>query len=307
MFTNVLVPVDGAPFGEHAIPWALAAAGDRAAIRLVHVHVPPAPMMVEGVVVADPTLDQTLRAQEATYLDDLTHRVRTAAPALQIDAWNLDTDDPVAEALVQAVADTGADLVVMTTHGRGPFARLWLGSTSDDFARVSPVPVLFHHPPPGPVDFTIRPKVDRVIIPLDGSDLAGSIVDPAVRFGKALGAEFLLLFVLDANEDADTTPQSPSEGATDTAEKRTPFARAEHYLEDIAQRIAERGGKAHTRVVRAGTPAEAVLAAAAGQSTTAVAMATHGRSGITRLLMGSATDAVIRDAVGPVLVHHPAG
>ena len=307
MFVNILVPVDGTPFGEHALPWALAAAGERAAVRLVHVHVPPAPMMVEGVVVADPTLDQSLRAQEASYLEELCRRVQTAAPGLEVDAWNLDTDDPVADTLASAVRDTGADLVVMTTHGRGPFARFWLGSTSDDFARVSPVPVLFHHPPDGPADLSARPALRRVIVPLDGSDLAETIIDPAVRLGRPFGAEVLLLLVLDRIEDADAAARIQADEVPDPANPLTPEQRAEHYLDRVARRVAELGGTARTRVVRVGSPADVVLDVAGGDRGTAVAMATHGRSGLTRLLMGSAADAVIRGAAGPVLVYHPPG
>lgn len=305
MFTNVLVPVDGTSFGEHALPWALAAVGERAAVRLVHVHVPPAPMMVEGVVVADPTLDQSLRAQESAYLEDLCRRVQAAAPGLAVDAWNLDTDDPVADALAKAAEDTGADLVVMATHGRGPFARFWLGSTADDFSRASPVPVLFHHPPDGPADLSAWPRLGRVIIPLDGSDLAERIVDPAARLARTFGAEVTLLLVLDALDDPDAAARIAADEVPDVTNPLTPAQRAEHYLDRVTKRVAELGATAHTKLVREGSPAAVVLEAAGGDRGTAVAMATHGRSGITRLLMGSAADGVIRGAAGPVLVYHP--
>src|SRR5687768_12893901 len=142
MFRNILVPVEGSATSEHALPWALAAAGPSATIHLVHVHVPPAPIMIEGVVVSDPSLDQTIRDQEGDYMARLAERVRTAAPGVSVMARNIDTDAPLSDALAKAAADAAADLVVMTTHGRGPFARFWLGSVSDEFLRHTPIPTL---------------------------------------------------------------------------------------------------------------------------------------------------------------------
>ena len=86
MFRNVLVPVDGSAVVEHALPWALAAAEPAGTLHLVHAHVPPAPLLVEGAVIADPSIDQVMREQEADYLDKLMERLRIAAPALSIVA-----------------------------------------------------------------------------------------------------------------------------------------------------------------------------------------------------------------------------
>jgi nucleotide-binding universal stress UspA family protein len=62
-----------------------------------------------------------------------------------------------------------------------------------------------------------------------------------------------------------------------------------------------------TQVVRAGPPADAILELAGSDPATGVALATHGRSGIGRLLKVSVADEVIRKALGPVLVFHPPG
>ena len=64
MFKSVLVPVDGSPFGEHTIPWAVAAAGDGGTVHFVHVHEMPPPLLIEGVVVSDPRIDATLLESE---------------------------------------------------------------------------------------------------------------------------------------------------------------------------------------------------------------------------------------------------
>jgi nucleotide-binding universal stress UspA family protein len=304
MFRTVLVPLDGSASAEHALPWALAAAGPSAAIHLVHVHVAPVPMMVEGVVVSDPTLDQTIREQEGDYMARLAERVRVAGPNLSVTARTVDSDDPLAEALGRAAEDAGADLVVMTTHGRGPFARFWLGSVSDEFLRHTPVPTLVLRPrdDKGPASLTARPALRHLIVALDGSDLAERVIDPATRLATQFGADVTLVLVLGSASDSAVVPRIRR---SDPADATTPADRAEQYLDRLARSIAEKGGTARTRLVREGAPGEVLLGIAGNDPASGIALATHGRSGITRLLMGSVADDVVRHAPGPVLVFHP--
>ncbi len=308
MFRNVLVPLDGSAAAEYALPWAVAAAAPSGAVHLVHVHVPPAPLVVEGVVVADPNLDRSIREQEGDYMARVAERVRTAAPRLSVVARNLDTDDPPADALAKAAADAAADLVAMTTHGRGPFARFWLGSVSDELLRQSPAPALVLRPrtPDVPPDLSAKPALKHLVVPLDGSDLAMRIVEPAVRFAAPFGADLLLVLVLDSLTDPAAVARIRQPDLPESANPTTPAQRAEMYLERVAKSIAKKDGVAWTRLVREGSPAEVVLGLAGNDPTTGVALATHGRSGITRLLRGSVAEEVVRKAPGPVLVFHPA-
>jgi nucleotide-binding universal stress UspA family protein len=294
MFRNVLVPVDGSPQAEHALPWALAVTGPSGTVHLVHVHDVLAPVAVEGMVMI-PTDEEGRRASEETYLGGLTARVRAAAPGVTVTARNVDPDGPFVEALTGAVNAAGAELVVMTTHGRGPFGRFLLGSFSDEVVRHSPVPVLVvrRGDEEPPADLSARPGLNHLVVPLDGSDLAERIVDPAVRIGATFGADLQLVLVLDA-------PGDP--GRDGTAARAT-----QDYLDRVVGRIADRSGKARTRVISGGSPAEAILKAAGGDPATGIALATHGRSGLGRMLRGSVADEVIREAVGPVLVFHPPG
>ena len=81
-------------------------------------------------------------------------------------------DGPVADAISRHAAATGADLLVMTTHGRGPLVRFWLGSVADALVRQASIPILLVQPKEAAPDLTQEPVVRRVLIPLDGSDLA---------------------------------------------------------------------------------------------------------------------------------------
>lgn len=304
MFRTVLVPLDGSPSAEHALPWALAAAGPSANIHLVHVHVAPVPMMVEGVVVSDPSLDQSIREQEGDYMARLAERVRVAGPDLSVTARTVDSDAPLAEAIGEAAGEAEADLVVMTTHGRGPFARFWLGSVSDEFLRHTPVPTLVLRPRDdnSPANLTARPTLRHLIVALDGSDLAERVIDPATRLATQFGADVTLVLVLGSASDSAVVPRIKR---SDPADATTPADRAERYLDRLARSIAEKGGTARTKLVREGAPGEVVLGIAGNDPASGIALATHGYSGITRLLMGSVADDVVRHAPGPVLVFHP--
>ena len=145
MFRTVLVPLDGSPSAEHALPWALAAAGPNAAIHLVHVHVAPVPMMVEGVVVADPNLDQSIREQEGDYMAHLAERVRVADPDLSVTARTIDSDSPLAEAIGQSAEEAEADPGV------------WSG--------LVPVRTVYDPAVPAPwsADLPVPPSVERLV------------------------------------------------------------------------------------------------------------------------------------------------
>lgn len=301
MFRTVLVPVDGSSFGERAIPWAVAAAGDGGSVHLVHVHEMPPPLLIEGVVVSDPRIDATLRESESDYLGQLVGRVRAVSPTVTVAARNLDTDESLADALATTAAGAGAGLIAMTTHGRGPFARFWLGSVTDDLLGVSPVPVLLQRAADdGAVDLAIKPTMRKLIVPVDGTELAERILAPAVRFGGAFGAELVLLLVLEVLEDVNQITRVGQAGSP-----MTPADRAKAYLDLVAGIVASHGVRARTEFVVHASPAKAILAAAGNDPTTGVALATHGRTGVMRLLKGSVADEVIRHAAGPVLAFHP--
>ena len=305
MFRNVLVPIDGSPFGEHAIPWAVAAAGDGGTVHLVHVHEIPPPLLIEGVVVSDPRIDATLRESETDYLGKLVGRVRTVAPGVTVTARNLDTDDSLADALAAAARDVSAGLVAMTTHGRGPFARFWLGSVTDDLLGVSPVPVLLQRASDDAApDLSARPTLRRLIVPIDGTDLSERILAPAVVFGQSFGAEVVLLLVLETLEDMNEITRTRG-GAHEAGTPMTPADRAKTYLDLAAGIVAGYGVRARTEFVVHGSAAKAILTAAGGDPATGVALATHARTGVMRLLKGSVADEVIRHATGPVLAFHP--
>lgn len=202
---SLLVPLDGSPSGEHALPHALSLARWAGArLELVHVRVPPAHFSSADIYLPPPP-DEERRATEQAraYLYDIARRVTAAAPTVAVAETLL--EGGVAVALCEHAGRSNTDLVVLTTHGHGPFSRFWLGSVASDLAQRSPAPLLLVRPTVGPPDLTTDVAPRRVLIAIDGSPFAEQVVPPAVAVGGLTGAEYRLLRVV--------PPSSPVLGA----------------------------------------------------------------------------------------------
>jgi nucleotide-binding universal stress UspA family protein len=131
------------------------------------------------------------------------------------------------------------------------------------------------------------------LIPLDGSPLAEQILEPALDLARLMEARCTLLRVVEARSFPGDRQEPPEK------------AQAEAYLERVAERLREQGHQVCTRIVVARHAVEAILAEAAARANNLIAVATHGQSGLNRLLLGSVADKLIRTAVSPVLVYRP--
>jgi len=138
----------------------------------------------------------------------------------------------------------------------------------------------------------------RVLVPLDGSELAEAILPFAEQVAGPLDAEVVLLRVVE--------PILPAE-AIASAGVVTPDSLAlreldgKRYLSQVERRLSKKALRVRTRVTL-GPPAEAILATARTTGADLIAMATHGRSGLGRVLFGSVAEAVLRASPVPVLL-----
>jgi nucleotide-binding universal stress UspA family protein len=310
MYRSLLVPLDGSAFGEHALPLALSLARRLgAALQVVHVHVPIPWGHGECGVPFDETLDREWRERDRAYLDAVVERLAAVAAAPPSSAL---LDGPVADAVSRHAAATGADLLVMATHGRGPLARFWLGSVADALVRQASVPVLLVQPKEGAPDLAREQVVRRVLIPLDGSELGEQILGPALALGAATQAEYTLLRVVKQMTPVSYDPASGRvSGLRESllrqlqAMDRQQWTEAQDYLERLAVSLRARPVTVQTRVVSHEQPAAAILDDAQKNAVDLIALATQGRGGLKRLLLGSVADKVVRGAATPVLVCRP--
>jgi nucleotide-binding universal stress UspA family protein len=310
MYRSILVPLDGSPFGEQALPLALALAGRSAAnLQVVHVHVPLAEEFAETWPGFESTVNPALRRRSQGYLDTVVRRLQPGAGG-DVAVSSALLEGTVLEALQEHVVATGADLVVMTTHGRGPLARAWLGSVADALIRRLSVPLLLVRPreAAGPA---AEPALRHVLIPLDGSPLAEDILEPAVALGGWEGVEYTLVRVIPPMIPWACTGYPVAAGYEDVlaqleqlhAQER---AEAAAYLEHVAAGLRESGVRVRTRIASHDQPAVAILDEAKAHPDGLVALATHGRGGLPRLFLGSIADKVLRGSALPVLIHRAA-
>jgi nucleotide-binding universal stress UspA family protein len=308
---SFLLPLDGSACSEQALPTAASLAqAFNATLYLAHVHAPSAlePVYVEGLPVIDQELHSRIREHEQAYLSRLNEQVLAGQPGLRTQTVLLEPDaggrdQAIAAALAEFAEQTGSEYIVMTTHGRGGISRFWLGSVASALIHSTTTPLLLLPPKAGTA--AAKPlAARRILLPLDGSPLAESIIPHAIRLGRAEHARFTLLRVV---EPLVLLAPAPFVTPTDLAPERTSeqVVQAEEYLDRVAERLRDEGAQVVTQVVVSERPAEAILEAAERSVADLIALSTHGRSGLSRLLAGSVADKVLRGP-RPILISRPA-
>ena len=307
MIRSILVPLDGSPFGEQALPLALSIARRAgASLQLVHVHAPLAAVYTEAAVSAG-ALETELKAHEQSYLAGVVQRLGRIS---SVPVMPVFLDGDVAAMIVAQAA--GVDLVVMCTHGRGTLGRLWLGSVADQLIRELTLPLLLVRPGDSPPAWEPEPVLKHLLLPLDGSLLAERILEPAVALGTLMEADYTLLRVI-----RPVLPSGyPLEGTTFDNTVQAMFEQiqkaheqlrqeAQDYLDGVAKRLRARSLKVQTRIALEEQVAAAILHEARPPARDLVALETHGRRGLPRLVLGSVADKLIRGSPLPVLVQRP--
>ncbi len=292
MFHSLLVPLDGTRFSEHALPLAEGIAkATGASVHLTRVHVsnPPDGLLsntqfhYEGVDMGE--YEGIRLDEERSYVKEMVQRFSREAP-VPVDGIVLEGD--IAHRLVDHLKVTEADAVILTTHAREGVSRAWLGSVAESLIQDTTVPVLAlrwdpDDPRPEPTE------VRHILVPLDGSALAESILDPAVDLAQAMGARITLVNVVRSG-----------------LRTRARFADGERYLRRAAQRLEDSGVECDILVTSSGKPADAICRVAREVEADLIAIATHGRAGVSRALLGSVALKVLHNTHLPLLVRRPA-
>ena len=301
-FTRILVPLDTSAIAEQALPRAAAIAKDLGAeLLLVLVH-EPVPMHGHH----DAPWNALGRPMERAYLDGKARELESRF-GIRVDTEH-PTGSPSQTIIALADART-TDLVVMTTHGRTGLRREWLGSVADTVMRSLDVPVLMLRPidASGPASATAG-TFKRIMIPLDESRRAESIIDSAVALGGP-NATYVLARVVTSVpvmiDFADAYSKLPAVVDPEATEQAAMTAK--RYIEGIAARLRAGGASSVEQVVViSDLPAPALLDIAQLNDVDLIAIATHGR-GTARLVLGSVTDKLLRGGSTPLLVRRSPG
>lgn len=294
MYRHIMVPLDGSRFAESALSPALTVSRlIGAAVRLVMVEEPIPAFSYD-------LNDSVLREWCEAYLDEVVQKGRKrAGGALSRGV----VSGHIPEALEAEAQACGADLVVMATHGRGVLTRAWLGSVADAFLHHTDRPVLLVRPSEETQpDILADAAYDKILVPLDGSDLSESVLDQALAFGELFGASYHLVQIVPYPIDV-MSAHLPS--TLEVGQEILDAARsaAEEYLQAHAKRMRAQGLSVEVSVRVEAQAGHGILKEAEERECRLIAMATHGRAGLTRAILGSAADKVLRGTRVPLLLH----
>jgi nucleotide-binding universal stress UspA family protein len=306
MFTKILVPLDGSNLAERALPPALAlatrvGAGVQAPGQVILLRVPVAERMLvhypakHTILMPEQSFEHS-RRECVHYLEMIQEAYKRPGVLLHQASTEhmtfVDTD--VAAALIDTAALEKVDLIVMSPHGRSGFTRWMLGSVTERVLRHAGCPV-----------WVVRSDkaLQRLLVPLDGSELAEAAVAPAIELAQRLDCAALLLRVeAPLVTDAYTIGRRDSiEADPDDRLQRQFYQDAVSYLDCQAERFCSSGVKVE-RLVTGGRPANAILEMAEIHHCDLIVMATHGRSGLKRWVYGSVTEKVLRGAFCSLMV-----
>jgi nucleotide-binding universal stress UspA family protein len=298
MFKTILVPLDGSHRSEQALPLALSVARRAGAkVGLVHVRKPPSTPVFDRDVPAAPVPSPN----EKEYLGQSAGKIRQTSK-LEVPMAVL--EGPIAATLAEHARGVGADLMVLTTHGRGPLSRFWMGSVADELIRHGSVPLLVQRPTddsPPPLDRDLKPE--HLLIALDGSKLSEAVLQPAIALARVFKAHVTLFRVVELPPVLTPDGIVPLATVLDVNLLEELKTQARTYLEAIADPLRSEDLRVDTRIAIDDRIAGAILDEASAFEL--VAVATHGRSKFARAMLGSVADKVVRGAAMPVLVVRP--
>ncbi len=201
----------------------------------------------------------------------------------------------VSDRIVEAARERDIDLIVMGTHGRTGLNRMLMGSVAEEVVRTAPCPVLTTNGGDGDSRST---RVSRILVPIDFSEGARLALAHARELALTYGARIDLFHVVEEVVYPSTYGIEPAELPTGEV-----IENVENALADLAR---EKIGIEHVVVeARTGYAPSAIRAYADETGTDLIVIATHGRSGLDRLLMGSVTETIVRRALQPVFVVKP--
>jgi nucleotide-binding universal stress UspA family protein len=303
---KILVPLDGSAFAEQAVETARSiAARTGAGIEFVTVQQPAIPATrVSGAPPLDPRIDHELRQSLQSYLDRMIG-AQKSRDGVTVEGRL--REGAAAEEIVAHAKECGADLIAMTTHGRGGLERLWLGSVADRVIRSANVPVLLVRVNDGAKSAPIHFR--SVVIGAAGAD-DDQVVAAAMDVAGQDGVEYRLVHVLPGSpmipavDPAVGPPPDEMAGVPHTADEHSERDAAE-YLDRLAGPLLARGGMASTFVTRSDSPAAVIVDAAREAKADVIAVGTAARTALARFIIGSTADTVVRSALCSVLVCPP--
>ena len=286
MYKRILVPLDGSELAEGALPYA-----EGVAIRL-HSEV-----ILLTVCAPGDWLKRPLKA----YLEKRAGELSS----LGIKASPLVVQGNTANEILDFAEKNDINLIIISTHGHtGP--SIWpLGGVTNKILQKSRLPILLISS--RELEAVLREKeLRKILVPLDGSQLAEAIVPHVEDLVEGMGNEVILIRVIEPVQIPDVVRYTA--GFDEQKYEKELTARAEReakrYLSKKESALRNKGVKVSSTSLL-GMPAQTILQYAEDHSVSLIALSTHGFSGITRWAYGSVASKIIESSSKPVLLVRP--
>jgi nucleotide-binding universal stress UspA family protein len=300
MFETVLVPLDGSPLSRAILDPAIFLAkklGSR--VTLLHV-LEPTVEITNGDIEAEASRQrEEARPVAEEYLGRLANNLRQEGVA----AETVILTGKAHEAVVSYAAERGFGLLAMATRGRSGIARALLGSVATRVLHASPCPILLVRPRRQRGFWTAPRRIKQLLVPSDGSDLAEAALPYTEELATRLALPVMLIQVIPTSVEVSMGPSTAFMWNAGTDFERRLDVLTTGYLAGIGHKMAKKGITANWDALR-GKAADAIVDWAKRDGALVV-MTTHGRSGLGRWVIGSVTDAVVRETKAPVLIVPP--
>jgi nucleotide-binding universal stress UspA family protein len=296
---TLLVPLDGSAAAEAILPAAVALARRLPAkVVLLHVIERNAPRSVHG------ERHLATESEAEAYLREIASRL--AAEGIPV-SWHVHVVPvgDVARSIATHAAEHDAGLILLSVHGEGDPRSWWSGAVAQGVIRHAAVPVLLVRAEPKRGGAPFAPQ--EVTVAIDAERQGEAALPAAARLAQTLGVPLRLLMVVPT---VDTVPGDQAAAARllptgAAAALDLEAAAADQYLSNLATRVRALASEVPVIIdVARGDPAQ-VMTALARQEPRVLALATHGRTGLTALWTGSVGSRVIARAPGPFLLVHP--
>lgn len=292
---HILVPLDGSKLAESVLPAAAAMAdGFGAQVTLLHIIEERAPETVHG----QPHLTDADQAQ--AYLEEVARGPVFRDRSVELHVHRSKEGD-VADSLMAHARELGADLVVLSTHGRSGLRELLFGSIALRALQRGTTPILLVNPTPDGGAPAFAPR--KILVPLDGTPAHEPALPIASRLASAWHAALHLVLVVPTAQtlfghEAATSVFMPmaKRALLDLAEQG-----GDEYLRKVASGLIAEGLPTTNQVSR-GEPVASVIETAAQVGADLVVMATHAKGPMDGFWSGSLTPKLMERLGRPLLL-----
>ncbi len=291
MYQRILVPLDGSQVASAVLPYVTNLAIQlQASVTVLTV--------LAGPQQEPRGLDTEARSEAQAVARREAQRLANAGVA----AYTLVVSGRPAEQIAGEAAARNFDLIAISTRGHSGVRRGLVGSVTDEVVRTSKIPVLVLSPLAVERGALTNYGLSTITVPLDGSELAESVLPYAEELAKRLSLQMNLLRAVSLAPLAYYAGDGPPVNTLPIEEELE--AEATTYLEQVSAGLVSRG-VANSYAVVKGSPALAIVDYVKDIQNNLVTICTHGRSGLGRLLIGSVADTIIRSSGVPVLAINP--